>query len=260
MKKLLYIFLFLFSIIYVNAQFDTEHWIAPFADKTGGNGADQYLYLSTNKTTPFKVSIYNNNTLYNTVQISKGSPAKVYISRDLMITSDNTQKFIKSKMGLHLVGEKKFFAHFRFSVPSHAEIITSKGKAGLGNEFYAFTPANNAARGNANSTVGLIASEDNTIITLDHFNDVTLSNNEAVSTTTVKSITLNKGESYILDKYDGLFSVKTNQEIKSQDSIYFTKDMKKIKWTYFTVGDNEDQSKNLRKKANQIIDSLQKNQ
>ena len=200
MKKLLYIFLFLFSIINVNAQFDTEHWIAPFADKTGGNGADQYLYLSTNKTTPFKVSIYNNNTLYNTVQISKGSPAKVYISRDLMITSDNTQKFIKSKMGLHLVGEKKFFAHFRFSVNSHAEIITSKGKAGLGNEFYAYTPPNNTTNSNCNSTVGFIASEDNTTVTLDHFNsNVTLSNGEAVGATTVKTITLNKGESYILE-------------------------------------------------------------
>ena len=60
-----------------------------------------------------------------------------------------------------------------------SQIITSKGKAGLGNEFYAYTPINNYYAGNANSTVGIIASEDNTTITLDHFNDnTTLSNGD----------------------------------------------------------------------------------
>ena len=36
MKKLLYILFLLFAHSFVYSQFDTEHWFAPFADKTGG--------------------------------------------------------------------------------------------------------------------------------------------------------------------------------------------------------------------------------
>ena len=200
MKRLLYILFLLFANSFLYSQFDTEHWIAPFSDKTSVQNPEQYLYLSTNKTTPFEVEIYNNNTLYKKVSISKGNPGIVPIDRDLIISSDLANLFIPNKMGLHLIADYKFFAHLRFSVMSHAEIITSKGKAGLGNEFYAYTPVNNYYAGNANSTVGIIASEDNTTITLDHFNDnTTLSNGDTVDQTTVKTISLNKGQSYILE-------------------------------------------------------------
>ncbi len=202
MKKLLYILFLLFTHSFVYSQFDTEHWFAPFADKTGGQNAEQYLYLSTNKTAPFVVEIYNNNVLYKSISISKGNPGIVPIDRALMISSDASNLFTPNKMGLHLVGEYKFFAHFRFSVSNHAEIITSKGKAGLGKDFYTYTPPNNNTASNANSTVGIVASEDNTTITLDHFNDnIVLSNGDSVNSTTVKNITLNKGESYILESY-----------------------------------------------------------
>ncbi|MHA3046213.1 hypothetical protein JSO59_002415 [Riemerella anatipestifer] len=69
---------------------------------------------------------------------------------------------------------------------------------------------------------------------------------------------LKKGQSYILDQYDGVFCLKSKEEDLNQDSIYSTKNMKMIKWIYFTVGKSENQSYELRKKANKIIDSLQK--
>ena len=137
MKKLLTIFLFFISY-FISAQFDTEHWFAPIVDRTGGLDAEQYLYLSTNRTTPFTVEIYNNNTLYKTISISKGNPGKINIDRNLMITENQADLFTPNKMGLHLVGEFKFFAHFRFAVENHAEIITSKGKAALGKTFFEY--------------------------------------------------------------------------------------------------------------------------
>mgnify|MGYP000281774585 CR=1 FL=1 len=65
MKRLLYILFLLFANSFLYSQFDTEHWIAPFSDKTSVQNPEQYLYLSTNKTTPFEVEIYNNNFLYH---------------------------------------------------------------------------------------------------------------------------------------------------------------------------------------------------
>lgn len=186
---------------------DTEHWFAPFADRTGGNNAEQYLYLSTNRTTPFNVDIYNNNTIYQTVSISKGNPGIVELPRDIIITSDGSQLFKTSSMGLHLVGEFKFYAHLRFTVTNHGEIVTSKGKAGLGTEFIAFTPVQTPVSksgndGPMNATVGIIATEDYTTIKISNFrNNLILNNatNEVVNNATVKTISLNKGESYILE-------------------------------------------------------------
>ena len=131
MKKLFTFLLFLFFITKIFAQFDTEHWFAPFANQNNLE-TEQYLYLSTNTSTPFKVEIYNNNFLLRTIQLSKGTPVTIPINSDLMNTDPNDDTDLNKpvKKGLHLVGEKKFFAHYRFSLENHAEILSSKGKAG----------------------------------------------------------------------------------------------------------------------------------
>jgi hypothetical protein len=49
-----------------------------------------YLYLSTNETTPFSVQIYNNNTVFSTVQVSKNNPVQVTIPNNYMIASTPT--------------------------------------------------------------------------------------------------------------------------------------------------------------------------
>jgi hypothetical protein len=87
MKKILsFLFLILFFTSTL-AQLDREHWFAPMVDRTGNSNPNQKLYLSTNRTTPFPVEIYNNNTLIATATISKGNPQKVDILRDYIITS-----------------------------------------------------------------------------------------------------------------------------------------------------------------------------
>lgn len=206
MKKLIYILLFIFSFLKISAQFDTEHWFAPFADRTGAQDAEQYLYLSTNKTTPFTVEIYNNNVLYKTVSISKSSPGIVPIDRDKIMEENPSELFITNTKGLHLVGSDKFFAQFRFLVKNHAEIITSKGKAGIGKEFFAYTPLQNDFKDSPplNATVGILATENNTIIQISNFNAITLTNGENVDNITLKTITLNKNESYILESLDNV--------------------------------------------------------
>ncbi|MBP7357656.1 MAG: gliding motility protein, partial [Cloacibacterium sp.] len=157
MKKLFTFLLFLFFITKSFAQFDTEHWFAPMADASNGSEAQQYIYVSTNESTPFKVDIYNNNIVIGTINnLSKGSPQKFYIPREYIITSNNTEINAKTTLGLHLVGEKKFFANLRFSVFNHAEILTSKGKSALGKNFYIgmgeqYLPNNAANRNGLNA-------------------------------------------------------------------------------------------------------------
>ena len=203
MKRLLTILFLLSLFTNINAQFDTEHWFAPMADASNGSEAQQYIYVSTNESTPFKVDIYNNNIVIGTINnLSKGNPQKFYIPREYIITSNNTEINAKATLGLHLVGEKKFFANLRFSVFNHAEILTSKGKSALGNNFFIGMGEQYLNRSEntnriLNAMIGVIATEDKTTITLSDYDPNVIFSDE--STDDSKTISLNKGESYIFE-------------------------------------------------------------
>lgn len=134
-KYLLILFLFL-NIIQSFAQLDTKHWFAPMMDRTGNPFPNQKVYLSTNRTTPFEVKIYNNNVVVGNVTISKGNPGVFNIPRSYIITRDQVDMFKPIKKGLYLEADYAYFANLRFSVAQHAEIVTSKGRAGTGTLFY----------------------------------------------------------------------------------------------------------------------------
>jgi len=196
MKKYLLIICTFFCLLF-NAQLDTEHWFAPMSAKAGTGGLEGYLYLSTDVATPFPVQIYNNNTLYTTVQVSKNNPAQVIIPNSFLIASSQNQLFVPNNMGLNVKGSKKFFANYRFAMPNHAEILTSKGAAGLGTTFFAGVAPISGSEDHMNATIGVTATEDNTVVTISGYNpNITFS--DGISSPT-RTFTLNKGKSYILD-------------------------------------------------------------
>lgn len=203
MKKLFYLLLFLFSFINISAQFDTEHWFAPMSEASQGISPAQYLYLSTNEKVPFQVKIYNNNILIaNINNLSKGNPQKFFIPRNYIITSNSVGTNSKTNMGLHLIGDKKFFANIRFSITSHAEIITSKGKSALGKDYFIgmgeqYIPNTLNNLNALNSMVGVIATEDNTNIKLSGYDTGLVFSDGTIDDE--KNIILNKGESYIFE-------------------------------------------------------------
>lgn len=213
MKKLL-LTICTFLCLLFNAQLDTDHWFAPMAAKAGNVGLQGYLYLSTNETTPFDVQIFNNNTLYTTVQVSKGSPAEVIIPNYFLITVDQSDLFTPNSMGMYVKGSKKFFANYRFSLQNHAEIITSKGLAGLGKTFYAGMAPLTGVAYYVNSTIGITATEDNTSVVVSGYNPNVVFSDGSSSPT--KTFTLNKGQSYVMDaastdsgyNLDGLIGAK----------------------------------------------------
>lgn len=196
MKKILSIcFLFLFTIK-LFAQLDTEHWFAPMIDRTTNSDPYQTLYFSTNEAIPFSVDIYNNNVVIGTVTISKGNPVKFSVPREYIITKRSIDTFTPNTLGLHTKGSKAYFVNLRFSVTNHAEIITSKGLAGLGTKFYAAMAPITAENSILNFMAGIIATEDNTKVVVSGYkSDVKFSTPQKDSI----KFELNKGESYLID-------------------------------------------------------------
>ncbi|PWN69861.1 gliding motility protein [Chryseobacterium phosphatilyticum] len=188
-----------FICLFANAQLDTEHWFAPMSASSlqGNNPPQCYLYLSTNEISPFSVQVSNNNTVFSTVQVSKGNPVQLAIPSNYMIASTPNNLFTQNTMGLHVKGSKKFFANFRFSVPQQAEIITSKGMAGVGKTFFIGTAPTTSPKEYVNSTVGVTATEDNTTVTVSGYNPSIIFADGSVMSD--RTFTINKGKSYILD-------------------------------------------------------------
>ncbi|MBW8359316.1 MAG: IgGFc-binding protein, partial [Weeksellaceae bacterium] len=200
MKKQLLIFLMLvLSFGNLHAQFDTEHWFAPMMDRNGSTG-QQVLYFSTDKVTPFPVNIYSNNVVIGTVTISKGAPATFAVPRTNIITNSQADLFTPVSKGLYMQGTFPYYVTLRFSITSHAEILTSKGKAGIGTSFYAVTAPITTSSSLYNFMTGIMATVDNTTITVSSYgSNVEFSNGTTGATTPSMTFTLNKGQSYIID-------------------------------------------------------------
>ncbi len=196
MKKIFSLLLFFYGL-FGFAQLDTDHWFAPIPARAGIGGYEGYLYLSTNETTPFQVTIYSNNSVFTTTTISKGNPAQISIPSNLMMGLPQADLFTSSTKGLNLKASKKFFANYRFAITNHAEIITSKGLAGLGTTFYAGMAPNTAAASYVSSAISVIATEDNTVVTLSNY-DPGVIFSDGISSPT-RTFTLNKGQSYMMD-------------------------------------------------------------
>ncbi len=200
MKKILQFFLIIVFSTKLFGQLDTEHWFAPMYDGQSNGGSYQYLYLSTNDTTPFTVYIYSNNTLIGQSIISKGNPQYVYIPRQYLIVdfeNDWLEVLKVTNKGLNVKGDRRFFANLRFGMVNHAEILTSKGAIGLGKEFYTVMAPNAFSGSMVGASVSFIATEDGTTVTIsDLKKDVYFSE---LGTPTSISVTLNKGQSYIAD-------------------------------------------------------------
>ena len=100
--------------------------------------------------------------------------------------------------GVYLKGEKAFYCTLRIaSSTTHAEIVTSKGKAGIGKEFFVAATPSTATSASNNFTAGILATEDNTTVTATWSATAIINFHGGAPTTNTHTFVLNKGESFI---------------------------------------------------------------
>jgi hypothetical protein len=132
------------------AQIAKQHYIPPLFGV--GSAANYKLVLTTLSETPFKVLITNGDgTFSKEVELSRDAPQEIIpevdkvkiglpfvnpISSYPQTNLDASLNKVFTEHGLICKGEKPFFANLMLTMPSQAEVLTSKGTAGLGKKFF----------------------------------------------------------------------------------------------------------------------------
>ncbi|WP_226063159.1 T9SS type B sorting domain-containing protein [Kaistella polysaccharea] len=201
--------LFLCFSLYVKAQLDLEHWFPPVY-QTGSvyKLSEFYFYLSTDKITPFTVKVYSNNVLLKTLTISKSmpgilSPQDFDTSLIHVATDRRVMKVIPA--GIQMAGEKSFYASLRLATgplitsAKIADIFSSKGKSGLGKDFFTVMDQIILYGNNPNSMnyfASVIATRDDTHVKVSDYDK------EIIFSDGLKhenlEFTLQKGQSYVV--------------------------------------------------------------
>ncbi|MCA6069272.1 T9SS type B sorting domain-containing protein [Chryseobacterium sp. RG1] len=204
MKRFLLSFVLLFfTFNTLFAQKDTEHWIAPYFVNTSVGSFTNTLYVSSDSTTPFDVKVYSNDangvqTLLTTLSVSKNNPKTYTVAASAIYTTSTSEAGVPVQKGLYLQGTKSFFCSLRAAQGSHGEIVTSKGKAGIGTKFYAAAaPITYSSSTLMDFTTGVMATENGTTVTVTGYDpNITFINNSNTSGTL--TFNLEKGQSYLI--------------------------------------------------------------
>ena len=175
-----------------------------------GAFVQQMIYLSTPETTPFNVTIYrgNSTTPLTTLAVSKAAGASYNPGdgdNNITLLTDANTGYIQSNSGLRLesTGGKKFYVNWRGKSASQASSLTTKGRNALGTAFK-WVGAPNLGTENAyiSTTLGIMATEDNTTVNIFGYDPgctFRLGAADAGITADEISITLNKGQTYVLE-------------------------------------------------------------
>lgn len=191
-----------------HAQLDSIHWMPPMHGRS--ELGPQFLYISTPEVTPFPVTIRDGGgNLQGIVTISNAAPARWSIGstgNTVVMAASNELHMALQNKGLILTGDKKFYVNFRFHSDSEfqAADLTCKGRSALGTAFrigHVYQSlSGNSMRSNF---VGIMATEDSTVVTLSDFDPGTdfEINGVATPVTGPQSVTLQAGESVVFGHY-----------------------------------------------------------
>ncbi len=196
----------------VQAQIAKEHYLPPLFGVQGQINTFK-LVLTTLEHDSFPVTITNGDGSYSEeVYISIDTPKELtptlsdgtiigfpFVKPSNDVAQNNLDQYLNTVIpnhGLILKGPKPFFANYMTLIPSQGEILTSKGTAGLGTEFFAghqhmsYSTNENDIKSHFTSVMAI---EDNTSV--EFFNRNLLFHGQ---TQNKFSVTLDAGESYII--------------------------------------------------------------
>ncbi len=213
MKKLTLFFILLSSLM-TFSQLSNKHWIPPLHCRVASNISEQYIYMSTNETTPFDVVATDGAGVKypgSPFTISASAPKFFYVGTGQ--GGNNSKMFLNlsdvnipiSGKGVILEGPKDFYVSFRMKNSAHAETIISKGKPGIGTSFRLGCMINeNTSNDNRKSFVAsVMATEDNTKVTLSDYNrGVVFKSGAGNITLDSQQYFLNAGQSIIYTGYN----------------------------------------------------------
>lgn len=210
-----FIVLFTISLGYsVNAQLSDLHYLPPL--KQGSNNSsvkEQAIYLATPETTPFTVNVYRgtNTTPIATLSLSNATPVEYTLpngDNDITMVSNSNTGIVLTNSGLRFesaTGEK-FYVNYRGSSNAQSTSLTSKGRQALGKLFKWGGVANRANTSDISTSLGIMASEDNTTVDIFGYDpncEFRLQNDADGLTSNTIQIVLNKGESFVLEAKTG---------------------------------------------------------
>lgn len=169
--------LFLACSLSVSAQIDTVFWFA--VPEAAGAHADKPIYLrmsADNQPSYVTISCPARNLIIaNNILVNSGVSTTV----DLTPWVDSLENSIPNKIrdyGLLIKASKPITAYYDLAPTVNTEIVTLKGRNGLGKKFITpfQTRFNNSSgfSGQCWSSVDVVASEDNTTVTITPYTDV----------------------------------------------------------------------------------------
>ncbi|WP_123803503.1 PA14 domain-containing protein [Maribacter sp. 4G9] len=212
-KKILLLVLFL-VVGYSHAQLSDLHYLPPLRQGQN-NGAiqQQAVYLSTPETTAFTVNVYRgtNPVPINSFSISNVAPAIYNLpngDNDITLVTNNSTGVVLTNSGLRFesTGGQNFYVNYRGRSGSQAASLTSKGRVAMGTNFKWGGVPNLGSHVSKSNTLGIMATEDNTTITLSGYDpncEFRVGNNRAGITANSHTITLDANESFVYETYIG---------------------------------------------------------
>ncbi|TCP22114.1 Ig-like protein group 2, partial [Tenacibaculum skagerrakense] len=225
--------LILFYTTLSSAQLDSKHYLPPLKQTSGtdntanhqSNAAiqQQSIYLSTPETTAFSVNVYRGTSTIPWMVIPslvKGAPFVIdnvddsaggFIDQILADSNNNITLVTNGNTGVVLTnaglrfeapGGQKFYVNYRGRSGAQAGSLTCKGGKALGKEFRWGGIANRHSNANSSTSLGIMATQPNTIVTISGFNpDCAFRNGTDPDgiTDDIINITLQAGETYVLE-------------------------------------------------------------
>ncbi|MGP1990720.1 T9SS type B sorting domain-containing protein [Zobellia laminariae] len=195
----------------------------------------QAVHLSTPETTAFTINAYRgtNTTPIQTFSIDNLNPAVWNLANgdnNITLVDNNNTGIVLTNSGLRFEapGGEKFYVNYRGKSAAQAASLTAKGRQAMGTNFKWGGVPNKGSQVSKSNTLGIMATEDNTTVTLSGYDpgcEFRVGANRAGITANSYTVTLDKNESFVFETYIGTAPTQAHEDGWIGASIVATNDI-----------------------------------